>query len=215
MRMRKLKHLTDRQQRCQAVWIQDPEAHWGHWPDLYPEATELWLEIGCGKGKFTALTAEANPQALLLGMERVPEAHVMAMEKAMEMGLQNVRYLIYDAQKMDKCFAPGELDGIFLNFSDPWPATRHARRRLTHRDFLARYAKALKPGGKLWFKTDNTGLFEFSVKEFERSGWKLSEVTRDLHADGVVGIMTGYEEKFHAQGIPICRLVAQYVGAEP
>ena len=150
---------------------------------------------------------------VVMGMERVAEAHVMAMEKAMEMELQNVRDIIMDAEWLDKSFAPGELDGIFLNFSDPWPSTRHAHRRLTHRNFLSRYARALKPGGKLCFKTDNAGLFEFSVKEFERNGWRLSEVTRDLHHDGIVGIMTGYEEKFHAQGIPICRLEAVYEGA--
>lgn len=213
MRMRKLKHLVERQERCQAIWVTEPESLMGQWRSLMPEAKEVWLEIGCGKGKFTAETAQANPEMLLLGMERVAEAHVMAMEKAMEMELQNVRYIIMDAEWLDKSFAPGELDGIFLNFSDPWPSTRHAHRRLTHRNFLARYARALKPGGKLCFKTDNAGLFEFSVKEFERNGWKLSEVTRDLHRDGIVGIMTGYEEKFHAQGIPICRLEAVYEGA--
>ena len=212
MRMRKLKHLTERQERCRPVWVTEPESLRGQWRSLMPEAKELWLEIGCGKGKFTAETAQANPEMLLIGMERVADAHVMAMEKAMELGLHNVRYVILNAELLDDCFEPGELDGIYLNFSDPWPATRHAHRRLTHPNFLARYARALKPGGRLCFKTDNTGLFDFSIRELERHGWRLEQVTRDLHHDGVVGIMTGYEEKFHAQGIPICRLEAVYEG---
>ena len=212
MRMRKLKNLEPRQARCGDLWITEPETMAGRWHSLMPEAGQLWLEIGCGKGKFTAETALAHPEALLLGMERVPEAHVMAMERARELGVTNARYLIQDAEWLDRCFAPGELDRLYLNFCDPWPATRHARRRLTHRDFLERYARALKPGGRIHFKTDNADLFGFSINELEMTGWKLYDVTRDLHHDGPVGIMTGYEEKFHAQGVPICRLEAAFEG---
>lgn len=208
MRMRKLKHLADRQQRCVPVWVQEPMTMAGHWRELMPQAEALWLEIGCGKGKFTAETAQANPGVLLLGMERVEEAHVMAMEKAMEKQLTNARYLILDAEWLDKCFAPGELDRIYINFCDPWPSSRHARRRLTHHDFLERYVRALAPGGSIHFKTDNRDLFDFSIQELETTGWVVSNVTYDLHKDGIVGTMTGYEEKFHAEGIPICRLEA-------
>ncbi len=208
MRMRKLKNLAPRQERCAALWITEPEAYVGRWRTLLPGAEALWLEIGCGKGKFTAETARAHPEALVLGMERVPEAHVMAMEKALAMGVTNARYLIEDADRLDHCFAPGELDRIFLNFSDPWPAVRHARRRLTHRDFLERYARALAPGGRIHLKTDNVGLFDFTLNELEMTGWQVFDVTRDLHRDGPVGILTGYEEKFVAQGVPICRLEA-------
>lgn len=212
MRMRKLKHLEERQARCPGLWMTDPAAMRGNWRSLQPEAGALWLEIGCGKGKFTAELAQAHPEVLLLAMERVPEAHVMAMERARDMGVTNARYLIEDADQLDRCFAPGELDRIYLNFSDPWPANRHARRRLTHRDFLERYARALAPGGRLCIKTDNQGLFDFTLYELEMTGWEVYDVTRDLHQNGPVGIMTGYEEKFVAQGVPICRLEAAYRG---
>lgn len=190
---------------CTSVWIQDPEAHRGDWRALMPEAEEVHLEIGCGKGKFTVEMAELYPRILFLAVERVREALVLAMEKAIAMGLKNVYFLSVDAANLEQYFAPGEADRIYLNFCDPWPRGKNAKRRLTYHTFLEKYRAVLKPEGEIHFKTDNEKLFAWSLEEFERYGYPVRNVTDDLHRDGVVGVMTGYEEKFHALGTPIHR----------
>ena len=190
---------------CTSVWIQDPEAHRGSWRALMPEAEEVHLEIGCGKGKFTVEMAELYPRILFLAVERVREALVLAMEKAITMGLKNVYFLSVDAANLEQYFAPGEADRIYLNFCDPWPRGKNAKRRLTYHTFLEKYRAVLKPEGEIHFKTDNEKLFAWSLEEFERYGYPVRNVTDDLHRDGVVGVMTGYEEKFHALGTPIHR----------
>ena len=205
MRMRKKKNLVPRMERCAVKLVPDPAALRGNWKTLFPAARELRLELGCGKGRFTAGTASAEPDVLLIGVEVVPEALVVAMERCLE--LPNVYFISGNAEQLPDFFAPGEADCIYLNFSDPWPGNRHAKRRLTHGRFLQRYREVLKDGGEIRFKTDNVDLFDFSLQELPRYGFTLSEVTRDLHADGPVGIMTDYEEKFYSQGKPICRLV--------
>ena len=171
-----------------------------------PSAREVRLELGCGKGRFTAGTASAEPDILFIGVEVVREALVVAMERCLE--LPNAYFISGNADALPLYFEPGEVDRIYLNFSDPWPGNRHAKRRLTHGGFLRRYRQVLKDGGEIHFKTDNVDLFDFSLTEFPRYGFTLSEVTRDLHGGGPVGIMTDYEEKFYSQGKPICRLVA-------
>lgn len=205
MRMRKKKNLIPRMERCAAKLIPDPEARRGQWRELMPAAREVRLELGCGKGRFTAGVAAAEPDVLFIGVEVVREALVVAMERCLD--LPNVYFISGNADALPSYFAPGEADRIYLNFSDPWPGNRHAKRRLTHGGFLKRYRQVLKDGGEIWFKTDNADLFEFSVQELPRYGFALSEVTRDLHANGPTGVMTDYEEKFYAQGKPICRLV--------
>lgn len=190
---------------CTSVWIQDPEAHRGDWRALMPEAEEVHLEIGCGKGKFTVEMAELYPRILFLAVERVREALVLAMEKAIAMGLKNVYFLSVDAANLEQYFAPGEADRIYLNFCDPWPRGKNAKRRLTYHTFLEKYRAVLRPEGEIHFKTDNEKLFAWSLEEFERYGYPVRNVTDDLHRDGVVGVMTGYEEKFHALGTPIHR----------
>ena len=169
MRMRKMKNLEPRMEKCAALRVQEPTGRLGHWRELMPECTDLWVEVGCGKGKFTAETAQANPTVLLIAVERCREAMVVAMEKAQAMGLTN------------------------------------AKRRLTHRGFLDKYCRVVCPGGEIHFKTDNAPLFAFSLEEFAACGLETKAVTDDLHKDGVVGIMTGYEEKFHGLGTPIHR----------
>ena len=210
MRMRKKPNLIPRMERCAAIHVQEPAAMRGRWRELMPEAAEVHLELGCGKGKFTAELAAARPDILLIAVERVPEALVMAMEKAMD--LHNVYFISADVEHLTEFFAPGEVDRIYLNFCDPWPRKKHAPRRLTHRNFLAKYRQVLAPGGALYFKTDNQDLFTFSLEEFEQTGWTLQNVTRNLHENGPVGIMTGYEEKFYGLGTPICRCEALNTG---
>ena len=214
MRMRKKKNLLPRMERCAELQIKDPIAHRGHWRDLMPEARELRVELGCGKGRFTALTAAAEPDVLFIAVEMVPDAMVVAMERCAAEGLRNVRFIDANANILPEFLAAGEVDRIYINFCDPWPTKRHAKRRLTHGNFLKLYRKVLRDGGQLHFKTDNAPLFAWSVEEIPQFGFTLSEVTDDLHAHGVVGVMTDYEAKFHELGTPIHRLVATMVDWE-
>ena len=211
MRMRKKKNLIPRMERCGDRLIREPYSMPGKWRELMPQARELRLELGCGKGRFTAGTAAAEPDVLFIAVERVPDAMVMAMERCAAQGLTNVFFIDANADQLPLFFAPGEADRIYINFCDPWPSNRHAKRRLTHGNFLRLYRQVLKMGGQIHFKTDNQDLFTFSVEELPLFGFELSEVTRDLHANGPVGVMTDYEAKFHEQGLPICRCVATMV----
>ncbi len=205
MRMRKMRNLEPRMEKCAAYRISDPAGQKGFWRSLKPDCTALWVEVGCGKGKFTAETAAANPDVLLIAVERCREAMVVAMEKARAMGLTNVFYIDMDVAGIENAFAAGEIDRLFLNFPDPWPRKKNAKRRLTNRSFLDKYCRVVREGGELHFKTDNAPLFDFSLEEFAACGLEVKNLTRDLHANGVVGIMTGYEEKFHDLGTPINR----------
>jgi len=205
MRMRRMKNLESRMEKCAALRIAAPEEKKGNWRSLKPDAAALWVEVGCGKGKFTAETAAANPDVLLIAVERCREAMVVAMEKAQAMGLTNVFYIDMDVEKIEEIFAPGEIDRLFINFPDPWPRKKNAKRRLTYRTFLDKYCRVIKEGGEIHYKTDNSPLFEFSVEEFAACGLQVNNLTRNLHENGIVGIMTGYEEKFHALGTPINR----------
>ena len=208
MRMRKKKNLIPRMERCAAYLIADPYDRRGFWRALLPEARELRVELGCGKGRFTVETAKAEPDVLFVAVERVPDAMVVAMERAAREELRNVFFVDADVNQLPDFFAPAEVDRIYINFCDPWPKSNQAKRRLTHGNFLRLYRRVLKPEGEIHFKSDNAKLFAFSVEEIPRFGFTLSEVTDDLHADGPKGVMTDYEAKFHELGTPIHRLVA-------
>lgn len=208
MRMRRRNNLEPRMERCQDMMIAEPKAMAGQWRSLLPGAKQLRVEVGCGKGKFTVETAQAEPEVLFIAIEKVREAMILAMERAQQMHLKNVFFLDMDVALLSQCFVPGEVDLIYINFCDPWPRSKHAKRRLTFPAFLAQYAYVLPLGGQIAFKTDNAELFTWSLEQLDASGWKLENVTRDLHANGIVGVMTGYEEKFHALGTPICRCEA-------
>ena len=205
MRMRRMKNLEPRMEKCAALRIVEPADYKGKWRSLKENATALWVEVGCGKGKFTAETAKENPDVLLIAVERCREAMVVAMEKAQSMGLTNVFYIDMDVANIEEIFAAGEIERLFINFPDPWPRKKNAKRRLTHRGFLDKYCRVVREGGEVHYKTDNAPLFEFSVEEFATCGLEVKNLTRNLHENGIVGIMTGYEEKFHALGTPINR----------
>ncbi len=211
MRIRKKPNLIPRMERCAHVQIFEPETLRGQWKQTFPGYSQLHVELGCGKGRFTANTAQANPDVCLVAIEKVPDAMVVAMERVCEMGLPNVRFMDRDVVKLPEIFEKGEADRVYINFCDPWPKSRDAKYRLTAPDFLRKYADILPLGGQIHFKTDNTPLFTWSLEQFEAEGWQLSEVTNDLHANGPVGVMTDYEAKFHAEGMPINRLVATKV----
>ncbi len=205
--MRKKPNLIPRMERCKSIWVQEPEQFKGLWREQIMQAP-LHVELGCGKGRFTADLAQQNPNVLFVAIERVPEAMVIAMERVMELGLSNVRFISEDVDQIQNFFEPHEIERIYINFCDPWPGKKHAKRRLTSERFLCRYDPLLPVGGQIHFKTDNQPLFTFSLEELERFGYAISEITYDLHSNGPNGCMTDYEEKFWKQGTPICRCVA-------
>ena len=215
MRMRKKPNLIPRMERCARFLIREPSSYRGHWRQLKPDAKEIRLEIGCGKGRFSAETAQRNPDVLYIALERVPDAMVIAMERSMEKGLDNIFFIDGDAAKLRDYFAPGEVDLLYINFCDPWPGLKHARRRLTHEQFLVLYRGILREGGQIHFKSDNRDLFEWSLFQFPKAGFILSEVTRDLHGQGINGVMTDYEEKFYQMGPPINRCVGTKEAMNP
>ena len=214
MRMRKKPNLIPRMERCARVQIKNPEDYRGRWLTECGGFSGVQLELGCGKGRFTAETAAAMPEMLLVAVERVPEAMVVAMENVCGAEVENVRFLDMDAADLPEVFAPGEVRRIYINFCDPWPGRRHAGRRLTSGDFLALYRQTLCMGGEIHFKTDNAPLFDYSLTQLQKAGFRLSQVTKDLHKDGPQGIMTDYEAKFYSLGTPICRCVAHVTGGE-
>ena len=182
----------------------------GKWSEIFGRQAPLHVELGTGKGDFISQLAELHPDINYIGIEMQQDVLYSAAKKIAEKELKNVRLLVFDINHIEDIFAEGEVDRFYINFCDPWPKKRHAKRRLTYRDFLKRYAVILKEGGEIRFKTDNKDLFDFSVEEFEAMGWQLSDVTYDLHAAPVPGdVETEYEEKFSRKGNLICRLVAR------
>ena len=208
MRMRKKKNLIPRMERCERVLVREPFDNKGRWLETVCGRTELRAELGCGKGRFTADTAEANPDTLLVALEKVPDAMVVGMERVCERGLENVRFIDIDVDRLEDIFAPGEVSVFYINFPDPWPRKREEKRRLTAPAFLEKYYRLLPSGGRIEYKTDQAFLFDYSLEQFELAGFDLREVTDNLHANGPTGIMTDYEAKFYDQGIRIHRCVA-------
>ena len=208
MRMRKRPNLTPRLEKCAELIIDEPAALRGRWLEAFPGHERLHLELGCGKGRFTAQTAAAAPDTLFIAVEKVPDAMIIALERVKNAGLQNVRFISADVALLSEMFAPGEAERIYINFCDPWPKSRDAKYRLTAPSFLRLYADVLPRGGQIHFKSDNRPLFDWSAEQFEAEGWALSELTHDLHQNGPAGVMTDYELKFYEQGIEINRLEA-------
>lgn len=209
MRMRKRHNLSPRMEKCASLMIGDGQSMRGRWRESFPGYSRVFVELGCGKGRFTADTAETMPDTLLIAVELVADAMIVAMERVMERGLENVRFINSDANKLAEIFDKGEIDRIYINFCDPWPKSRDAKFRLTAPAFLRIYSDVLPVGGQIHFKTDNTPLFDWSIERFTEEGWALSEVTHDLHGRGQCGVMTDYEAKFTAEGMKINRLAAE------
>lgn len=183
----------------------------GTWSQIFGNNNPVHIEIGMGKGRFITTLASMNPDINYVGIEKYSSVLLRAVEKQDELCLPNLRFIRMDAENITSVFGKEEVDRIYLNFSDPWPKDRHAKRRLTSRQFFARYDEILKSTGRVEFKTDNRPLFDFSVEEVNEAGWKLSVCTYDLHNDEKLvkgNVMTEYEERFSSQGNPICKLVA-------
>ena len=183
----------------------------GCWDQVFGNDRPLYIEVGMGKGRFITELALQNPQNNYVGIEKYSSVLLRALEKRSALtDLDNLLFLRMDAEELPLVFGEGEVSGIYLNFSDPWPKDRHAKRRLPSREFLARYDRILKPDGKVEFKTDNRGLFDFALDQVKEAGWRLDACTFDLHHDAEMmrgNIMTEYEERFSSQGNPICKLI--------
>lgn len=190
--------------------VKEPETQKGKWSEMFGNAHPIRIEIGMGKGKFLHTLAKNNPDINYIGIEKYSSVLLRAIQKMEEDELPNLRFIRMDAEDIEEVFGEGEVDRIYLNFSDPWPKDRHAKRRLPSGQFLARYDKILKKDGVIEFKTDNRPLFDFAVEELKEAGWKADVVTYDLHADEKLmegNIMTEYEEKFSGMGNPICKYI--------
>ena len=183
----------------------------GQWHEVFENSKPLYIEIGMGKGQFILEMARRNADKNFIGIEKYSSVLVRALEKCETFEGDNLRFIRMDAEKITEVFARHEVDGIYLNFSDPWPKDRHAKRRLTYRDYWSRYNEILKPEGEVIFKTDNRPLFDFSLEEVQAAGWELTDVTCDLHHSPAVedNVMTEYEAKFSALGNLIHRLIAR------
>ena len=193
--------------------IQESEHTKGQWHTIFGNQNPLHIEIGMGKGKFIMALARQNPQINYVGIEKYSSVLLRALQKMEAEPLENIRFIRMDAENICEMFDHEEVPQIYLNFSDPWPKDRHAKRRLTSHQFFERYQQILASNGTVEFKTDNTALFDFSLEEVKEAGWKLDAFTRNLHQDNTMmegNVMTEYEERFSKMGNPIYKLIASF-----
>ena len=192
--------------------INEPVLLKGKWNTEFKNDNPIRLEIGMGKGNFIIRQAQENPNINYVGIEKYSSVLIRAIEKCEETEVLNLRFIRMEAEYICDVFEKGEIDRIYLNFSDPWPKDRHAKRRLTSRQFFERYDVILKDDGVVEFKTDNDLLFQFSLDQVPEAGWELVAHTWDLHNDEKLvkgNVMTEYESKFSAKGNPIHKLIAK------
>lgn len=209
MRLRNIKGAREAIEKSPFVELA-PEDYRGRWRERFGNGRPIWLEVGMGKGQFIMELARRHPEINFIGVEMYSSVLIRAVQKREQEEMVNLLLLRIDARTLPECFAEGEVERIFLNFSDPWPKDRHAKRRLTSRQFLERYTKILDQDGQVEFKTDNHDLYIFSRKEQEAAGWRLLYSTEDLHRDEEAmrdNVMTEYEERFSAKGNPIYKMV--------
>ena len=191
--------------------VNEPVLLKGNWSKEFGNGHPVRIEIGMGKGKFITTLAQQNPDINYVGIEKYSSVLIRAIEKCKELDVPNLRFIRMDAEYICDVFEKGEVDRIYLNFSDPWPKDRHVKRRLTSKQFFQRYDAILKEDGIVEFKTDNHSLFQFSLEQVAEAQWHLTEQTWDLHRDERLmkgNVMTEYEEKFSAMGNPIHKLIA-------
>ncbi len=212
MRVKKKKHGAERLEACGKIVIKDLRAEGNTSQQLFGNDNPIRIEIGCGKGDFIVGTAAKEPDVNFLAVEKVSDVLMLAAEKVKKSELTNIRVCCVDAKELAEIFPEDSIDRIYLNFSDPWPKSRHEKRRLTYRTFLEIYKKILKPDGAVYFKTDNRGLFDFSLEEFKEFGMSLEKLTFDLHNSEYMegNVMTEYERRFSGMGVPINRVEAKF-----
>ena len=213
MRLRNIPGAKDAIEDSKYV-VHDVQEKKGKWAEVFGNHNPVHIEVGMGKGRFIMTLAELYPDVNFIGIEMYDSVLLRALQKREEQEgkiLNNLFFIRMDARELPLVFEKGEVKKIYLNFSDPWPKERHAKRRLTSRQFLERYQQVLDAEGVVEFKTDNRELFEFSLEEVKEAGWKLLAHTFDLHHDEAMNkgnVMTEYEEKFSSQGNPIHKLIA-------
>lgn len=198
--------------------VHEPQKQKGQWSHVFENDHPIHIEVGMGKGRFLMNMAKLHPEVNYVGIEMYDSVLLRALQKREEYEqnegtLTNLFFMCMDARLLPEIFEKGEVKKIYLNFSDPWPKARHAKRRLTSRQFLERYDQILVLEGSVEFKTDNRDLFEFSLEEVKEAGWTLEASTFDLHHDEELlngNVMTEYEEKFSSMGNPIHKLIASH-----
>lgn len=202
MRQRNIKNLDQKIRRNSTFLVTDPESCRGRWQEVFGNNAPIYLEIGCGKGRFIALRAAAFPEKNFIAVEGQSNVALRALQKAETCHFDNLRIFIDYVDDLGRYFEPGELAGIYLNFSDPWPKARHAKRRLTYREKLKNYRSVMSPEGTIEFKTDNDGLFAFTIDEIRNAGFSIWEMTTDLAASTFESKLftTEYEERFGSAG---------------
>lgn len=208
MRMRKKKNADLRFDRCSDFSIEPNVSVKDDFYKIFDQNKPLYIEIGSGKGGFITSCAQNNSGIQYISVERVKDCILMGMEKATQMQLENIKFICADAEVLTSILPEKCADIIYINFCDPWPKASHAKRRLTHRRMVAHYLPLLKDNGEIHFKTDNDGLFEFSLEELAEIGFELKNVTFDLHSTDTPNIMTEYEKRFSDMGVKIKRLEA-------
>ncbi|MFC7393587.1 tRNA (guanosine(46)-N7)-methyltransferase TrmB [Scopulibacillus cellulosilyticus] len=211
MRVRNKPWAKDKIAKYPKIVIKNPQEHAGNWNRLFNRSAPIHLEIGTGKGKFVTGMAKAHPDINFIGIELQESVIVSALDKCLEQELDNVKLLNADARELSEYFAESEISAIYLNFSDPWPKSRHEKRRLTYHTFLAQYQYILDQNGQINLKTDNQGLFEYSLESFSRYGMLIKNISLDLHNSSFEGnVTTEYEEKFSKKGQRIYRCEAVF-----
>ncbi len=211
MRMRKKKHREERLNNCAKLFIEDFSLIKDDIKNAFDNDNPIFLEIGCGKGRFITETASQNPNINFIAAEKNLDVLVLAAEKVKSRNLENVKFIAIDANIFEEFNTKTKFDRIYINFCDPWKKTRYAKRRLTHERFLNIYKNILSENGEIHFKTDNTDLFEFSLNSFSDYGLKLKNITLNLHQSNFEGnVMTEYEELFSQKGQPIYRCEAMF-----
>ncbi|HDR7794148.1 TPA: tRNA (guanosine(46)-N7)-methyltransferase TrmB [Bacillus luti] len=211
MRLRHKPYAMDRINEYSHIVIGNPEEQAGNWKEVFGNDQPIHIEVGTGRGRFMYDMAKANPHINYIGIEKFTSVVVDALDKLIEEELPNLKLINKDAEDLTVFFAKGEIDRVYLNFSDPWPKKRHTKRRLTYKTFLRNYEEVLVEGGEIHFKTDNQGLFEYSLMSMAEYGMLLTYLSLDLHNSDFEGnIMTEYEEKFSSKGHRIYRVEAKY-----
>jgi tRNA (guanine-N7-)-methyltransferase len=208
----RLRHIPGSEKEIEAspYVVQNPEEKKGRWNEVFGNERPIEIEVGMGKGRFIMELASLHPEINYVGIERYPSVLLRGLQKRAEMELDNIVFMCVDAKNLSEIFNPEEVQKIYLNFSDPWPKDRHTKRRLTSEEFMEVYDRILKPDGVVEFKTDNKGLFEYSLEAIPGDVWEIKESTFDLHHSemGEGNVMTEYEEKFSLKGNPIFKLIA-------
>lgn len=208
MRLRKIKGAREALEENVKYFIKNPNEYKGGWHNLFENTNPIHLEVGCGKGNFIIGMAKAFPNINFIAIEKFESVLIRALEKLENENLNNIKIINADALTLCDIFSKGEVSTIYLNFSDPWPKTRHAKRRLTYKTFLDIYRNILSDDGAIMQKTDNKILFEFSIESFSKDDWILSNISVDLHSTDLFNIETEYETKKSKFG-PIYRLEAR------